>query len=73
MVKSFTFISLSLLLFLSSVSYAQTYYSQGDANFSVLTNWTENADGTGANPATIGNFNFIIQNGHVITQVTLVI
>lgn len=45
------------------------YYSKSTDNANVLTNWTANANGTGANPAnfTSNNQCFIIQNGHTIT------
>lgn len=50
---------------------ANTYYSQSSSDFSNLTNWTKNADGSGGNPGagdlTSGLVSFIIKNGHTIT------
>ena len=61
-----------VLLFVSSLylsSYALTYYSKAaQTNPNLLTNWTINSDGTGANPAsfTLGDL-FIVQSGHNYT------
>jgi hypothetical protein len=50
-----------------------TYYSNNTStNFNTLTGWSLNADGTGANPATINNtVRLIVQNGHSKTTSTI--
>ncbi|NOZ46909.1 MAG: hypothetical protein GXO79_09015, partial [Chlorobi bacterium] len=65
------FIFLFLVLSVSS-SFAIDYYSQGNANFTITTNWNTAADGTGSNPSGLSDFQngtntFIIQDGHTIT------
>ncbi|MEQ9404511.1 MAG: T9SS type A sorting domain-containing protein [Cyclobacteriaceae bacterium] len=59
-----------LLVFTSFFTTAQ-FYSQGNANFSVTTNWDTNPGGGGTDPIatdfTDGNSSFIIQDGHSIT------
>ncbi|MDP4210414.1 MAG: hypothetical protein Q8928_16505 [Bacteroidota bacterium] len=46
-----------------------TFYSKGSGNFSDLTNWTSNSNGTGTNPASIsdGLGSFVVQTGHTVT------
>ncbi len=67
--KFTTVLSIILFGFSSLFALGTTYYSQGSANFSVTSNWTTNADGTGSNPADFTDDDiFIIQNGHTITM-----
>ncbi|MDN4166242.1 T9SS type A sorting domain-containing protein [Cytophagales bacterium LB-30] len=56
-----------LLVLLSLSSFAQTYYSQGTNNFSIVSNWNTAIDGSGSSPASIGAFDYVIQDGHTIT------
>lgn len=64
--------SFTLFLMMGGMSsaFAATYYSKATGlNANVLTTWTINSDGTGANPSnftTAGDV-FIIQNGHTLT------
>ncbi|MBU6158431.1 MAG: T9SS type A sorting domain-containing protein [Bacteroidetes bacterium] len=58
------------LVFFAAAAMAQTtYYSQGDANFSVLSNWNTERDGTGVAPAgfNTNTTTWIVQNGHDLT------
>lgn len=48
-----------------------TYYSQGDGDWSTLTNWDTNAGGGGSDPASVADMDddtFIIQANHTITM-----
>jgi hypothetical protein len=59
-------IAFSLIL---SVLNAATYYSKGSLDATVLTNWSNTTDGTGASPLyfnTAGDV-FVIQSGHSMT------
>ncbi len=65
---------IQLFLFLFIVPFTGwglTYFSQGNAGFSSLTNWNINAGGGGANPTAADLTNslhtFVIQNGNQVT------
>lgn len=65
---------IQLFLFLFIVPFTGwglTYFSQGNAGFSSLTNWNTNAGGGGANPTAADLTNslhtFVIQNGNQVT------
>lgn len=57
---------------MATLSYSQTYYSQGSSAFDNLANWNDASDGTGSNPTltnmTNGASDFIIQSGDAITE-----
>lgn len=61
--------ALFILVLIPILSFATTYYSQGNGNFGTLANWNTDRNGSGTSPASINSTDdFVIQNSHTVTS-----
>ncbi len=72
--RKYIYFILVVLFAFSAKSHATTFYTQGDSDFSDLTNWNSNIGGGGSSPVFAdllsGTHDFVIQAGHAIVSDT---